>query len=481
MSHFQLRTEPDFMKRKTVSLCVIARDEEATIGMAIKSVLALVDEVIVVDTGSRDNTRIIAEGYGARVVDVAWEDDFSAVRNIGLSEAGCDWVLILDADEYLQPVRPVEFQRLLHDPQAAGYRLRIVSAEATDLESQENRVRLFRNVPEVRYQYPINERIMPALGEWALRHDLAVPDVELSVMHEPRDSECRARKRERNLRILRKAVVTYPEEPYFPYQLACEALATLDGEVLPVSGISGALNHLHAAWQKSRGFDLERQRRLPWLADLGAKVISTLLALDRIDDARTVSEQLLEVFPDHPQALLQAVAVTCRTLELADEQWAAASASGQVAQAREHLEKVLGGHTSNYGGAVDARVRDLYPLRYLGELALLEGRVSEAVGLFEQALSLDPAYSFGWMGMAECSRFAGDRKRALKLYLRTVTENANNHRAWIRGCDLMREMGFKDNAASWWRKVAENFPEHPDVAAANKMVDTGQPGPYSYV
>ena len=108
------------MKRKTVSLCVIARDEEATIGMAIKSVLALVDEVIVVDTGSRDNTRIIAEGYGARVVDVPWEDDFSAVRNTALSEASCDWVLVLDADEYLQPVRPVEFQRLLHDPAAAG-------------------------------------------------------------------------------------------------------------------------------------------------------------------------------------------------------------------------------------------------------------------------------------------------------------------------------------------------------------------------
>jgi glycosyltransferase involved in cell wall biosynthesis len=68
------------MKRQTVSLCIIARDEEATIGMAIKSVLALVHEIVVVDTGSHDNTRIIAEGYGARVVDVAWEDDFSALQ-----------------------------------------------------------------------------------------------------------------------------------------------------------------------------------------------------------------------------------------------------------------------------------------------------------------------------------------------------------------------------------------------------------------
>ena len=86
------------MKRNTVSLCLIARDEEATIGMAIKSVLALVDEVIVVDTGSRDNTRIIAEGYGAKVFDVPWADDFSAARNAALDQASGKWILVLDGD-----------------------------------------------------------------------------------------------------------------------------------------------------------------------------------------------------------------------------------------------------------------------------------------------------------------------------------------------------------------------------------------------
>ena len=109
---------------------------------------------------------------------------------------------------------------------------------------------------------------------------------------------------------------------------------------------------------------------------------------------------------------------------------------------------------------------NLYTLRYLGELALLEGRVSDAVGHFEQALSFDPEFSFAWLGMAECSRFAGDRKRALKLYLRTVTESQWNYRAWLRGCDLMLEMDFKDNAGSWWHRTVAAFPEHPEVMAA---------------
>lgn len=460
------------MKRKTVSLCVIARDEEATIGMAIKSVLALVDEVIVADSGSRDNTRIIAEGYGARVIDVPWEDDFSAVRNAALNEAACDWVLILDADEYLQPVRPVEFQRLLHNHSVAGYRLRVVSADLAEASDAENRVRLFRNVPDIRYQYPINERIMPALGEWAVQEGMQVLEADLAIMHEPGNRAGRVRKRERNLRILRKAVVAYPEEPYFPYQLAVEALSDLDGEVLPVAGTRGALDSLHQAWRKARSFGPERQQRLPWLADLGGRITSSLLAFDQCNDALNVVQQVQEIFPDHPQVLLQSVAVTCRMLEQPDEQWAAASASSLISKARSDLNRILNGDTDLYGSAVDRRLQDLYPLRYLGELALMEGRVTEAVGLFEQALSLDPEYSFGWLGMAECSRYAGDRKRALKLYLRTITENAANHRAWIRGSELMREMGFGDNADSWWRKVVELFPEHPLVAASYKIPDT---------
>jgi len=458
------------MKRKTVSLCVIARDEEASIGMTIKSVLALVDEVIVVDTGSRDNTRIIAEGYGARVIDVAWEDDFSAVRNMALNEATCDWVLVLDADEYLQPVRPVEFQRLLHDPAAAGYRLRMISTDLAEVQSQENRVRLFRNSPEVRYQYPIHERIMPALGEWAARQGLFVIESQLAIMHEPRDGANRTEKRQRNQRILGKAVLAYPDEPYFPYQLACGTLVSLDGEVLPVAGTGKALVLLQTAWDKVHSRIRRGQQNLPWLPDLGSHLVSTLLALDRVDEAREISRQLGEAYPDHSLTLLTSVMASCRYLEGPSFARDAASKDKLIEQTRGNLEQLIAGPTGGDGAGVDSRLRDLYPLRFMGELALMQGHVTEAVGYYERALNLDPEYSHAWLGMAECSRTAGDCQRALKLYLRTVTLNADNHRAWIRGCELMREMGFMDNAASWWQGVAERFPEHPQVTASSRPV-----------
>ena len=468
------------MKRQTVSLCLIARDEEARIGTALKSVLALVDEVVVVDTGSRDNTRIIAEGYGSRVVDLPWSDDFAAARNAALAEAGSDWVLILDADEYLQPVRPVEFQRLLHDPSAAGYRLRVVSPREENGPEGRTQARLFRNVPQVRYEFPIHEQVAPSLEAWARAAGLHVFDTPLAVVHEGNDAERRTRSRERALRILRKAVAAHPGEAYFPYRLGCEGMVRLDDEVLPVAGLAEALDHLQTAWRRLDGRRDDDLRHLTWAPDLGVRIASGLLAQDRTDEAAAVAERVRAAFPEHPAVLLQAAAAATRLLQEQGERLRADAARRRLEAARAVLEGLLRAPRHASAAGVDRRVRDLYPLRYLGELALLEGRVSEAVAHFEQALELDPAYSFAWLGMAECSRFAGDRKRAMKLYLRTVTESEWNHRAWFRGCDLMVEMGFHDNAASWRRSVVDRFPEHPQARAeraADLAAGSGVPLP----
>lgn len=453
------------MKRQTVSLCVIARNEEATIGMAIKSVLAVVDEVIVVDTGSSDNTRIIAEGYGARVIDLTWSDDFSAARNVALDEASCDWVMILDADEFLQPVRPVEFQRMLHDPLVAGYRLALGAGNEPDPHRPLS-VRLFRNSPQVRYQYPIFEQIETSLTRWAETQGLVVVDSGLVVLAEKDSDDRRSRQRERNLRILRKALIGYPSEPYFPYRLACESVTSLDGEVLPVAGLNRSLGYLNQSWRLVSRLPAREKKSLSWLPDLGVKVGSGLLTLGRINEAWPVIRQVASLFPDHPEVKLQEAVVELRALEKLTHEDPTETRAERVTRLENTLQALADSQDEGSLPREQKRTLSLYPLRYLGELALLEGRVSKAVGHFEQALSLDPEYSFGWLGMAECSRFAGDRKRALKLYLRTVTESQWNHRAWLRGCDLMLEMEFQDNAASWWRRVATQFPEHPEVLAA---------------
>ncbi len=92
--------DPDW-RPMTVSLCMIARDEEASIPKAFESVQKIADEIIVVDTGSTDRTKEIVKRYGGRIIDMEWRDDFSAARNRALQEATGDYILCMDADEYI--------------------------------------------------------------------------------------------------------------------------------------------------------------------------------------------------------------------------------------------------------------------------------------------------------------------------------------------------------------------------------------------
>ena len=80
---------------------MIVKNEEKNIIRALQGVKPLVDEMIVVDTGSTDRTKKIAKVFGAKVYDFQWTDSFSDARNFSLSKATGDWILVLDADEVI--------------------------------------------------------------------------------------------------------------------------------------------------------------------------------------------------------------------------------------------------------------------------------------------------------------------------------------------------------------------------------------------
>ena len=88
----------------TLSVCMIAKNEEKYIASCLTSITPIADEIIVVDTGSTDRTKDIAKVFGAKVYDLPWTDDFSAARNHSLSYAKGQWVLVHDADEVISPL-----------------------------------------------------------------------------------------------------------------------------------------------------------------------------------------------------------------------------------------------------------------------------------------------------------------------------------------------------------------------------------------
>ena len=99
-----------------LSLSMIVRNEEARLAACLASVRGFVDEMVVVDTGSDDNTIAIAEASGARVEQIPWPGDFAPARNTALEMLNGDWVLVLDADEQLRSEAIPELQRLMGDP-----------------------------------------------------------------------------------------------------------------------------------------------------------------------------------------------------------------------------------------------------------------------------------------------------------------------------------------------------------------------------
>jgi glycosyltransferase involved in cell wall biosynthesis len=170
--------------QRTVSLCMITKNEEANLARCLLSAEGVVDEIIVVDTGSTDCTREIAEAFGAQVEGYVWTEDFAAARNVSLAKASGDWILVLDADEVLSPRDHPELRRLISEPDSGSVAYRFTTRNYTGnlnlvgwipndgTYSEEEaghgwvaspKVRLFPNDPGIRFEYPIHEVVEPSL------------------------------------------------------------------------------------------------------------------------------------------------------------------------------------------------------------------------------------------------------------------------------------------------------------------------------
>lgn len=87
-----------------ISVCIIARNEERHIEECLKALKPYHCEIVLVDTGSTDNTLTLAAGYTDQIYHFDWCDDFSAAKNYAVSKASNDWILSIDCDEYLESI-----------------------------------------------------------------------------------------------------------------------------------------------------------------------------------------------------------------------------------------------------------------------------------------------------------------------------------------------------------------------------------------
>lgn len=201
-----------------ISLCMITKDEEKSLPSCLQSVKNHVDEMIIVDTGSTDNTCHIALEYGTKIFHLKWKDDFSEARNFALEKAKGDWILFLDADEVLENgelLRPL-VEKADHDLTGFLFHILNYSDEKLTQIERSHSLRLFRNTPDLRFFGAIHEQLpvqdkMVAMTDLVIHHYGYLPSITKAK-----------EKSKRNLNILEKEMRRDPNNPFLYYNLGME-------------------------------------------------------------------------------------------------------------------------------------------------------------------------------------------------------------------------------------------------------------------
>jgi tetratricopeptide (TPR) repeat protein len=164
----------------SVTAALIVRNEAGFIADCLSSLAGRVNEIVLVDTGSRDETIEIARRFPVKLHHFSWCDDFAAARNFALQQATCDWILHIDADERLEIPSRDEYARLLSDRGKVGWALKFHWRVGWTPFSE---LRLFRNDPRIRFSGVIHENIWPAVEAVMAADGLDVGTCDLRMHH----------------------------------------------------------------------------------------------------------------------------------------------------------------------------------------------------------------------------------------------------------------------------------------------------------
>ncbi|HZP43187.1 MAG TPA: glycosyltransferase [Candidatus Binatia bacterium] len=212
-------SRPSRPARPSIALCMIARDAAPDVGRALASAAGAVDEMVVVDTGSTDDTPAIARAHGATVVHAPWTDDFAAARNVALARARAAWVLSLDADEALPAATAAALGDVVAAVRTPGLRLPVYNLAADGCPSSVHlALRLFARRPGHRFVGRVHERptVAPAAA------------VGLPIVHHGYADPAALRAKLARNRALLEAMLAERDDPETRYFLAASCLGLDD-------------------------------------------------------------------------------------------------------------------------------------------------------------------------------------------------------------------------------------------------------------
>ena len=316
-----------------ISLCMIVKNEEDWVVGAVESVRSIVDEVIIVDTGSTDSTLSRVQALGAKILKAQWKDSFAQARNVSLAEAKQDWILVLDADERVAPRDLAYIKDAAASGSADGYHLvqrnyvfgnQIFGWAPNSSDYEEGSrysgyvdnplIRLFRNAPEMRFLGAVHEIIDPN----RLPPTLKFASIPAVIHHygKVRGEERVAAKQRFYLALGLKKVEEEPAnaKAYFDLGIQYQELdrhaeacacfdQTFEMSRLPVALLYWAISEKRLRHYESAAGLLNRARRLGLeTLDVHLELGNVHLAQNEFEKARTEYARCLEMNPVNPIA-----------------------------------------------------------------------------------------------------------------------------------------------------------------------------------
>lgn len=428
------RYRPEGTRRRAarVSLCMIVKNEEKHLEACLRSVAGLVDEMVIVDTGSSDRTRQIAAGFGAKVIDFTWQDSFAAARNESLKHASGNWILWLDADERLDDVNRQRLSLLLDrlGRENVGYLMRQQSPLEVGPEAAAavDQVRLFPNHEGLRWHYRVHEQILPSLRQ----HGAEVRPTDIVIDHvgfaEP---TLQGHKVERNLRLLHLELEEHPDDSFVLFNLGAVALTQ--------GRHADALTYLEQSLQHTQPQDSVTPK-------LHALLVRCHRELGHKDEALALCQRGQQQDGANPELLF----------------WEAIlrQERGELAQAEQCLKRLVGLPRSHSFMGLDTGLVGYRGRHFLAEILARQGKSQEAEAEWRAVVAEAPTFVPAWRKLAEQwlnEKRWTDLEQAIRQMHRDPDAALDATLLWCRA--LLARKDFA-NARRLVEKVVAANPQH---------------------
>ncbi|MEZ5966920.1 MAG: glycosyltransferase [Planctomycetota bacterium] len=424
-------------RQPRLSLVMMVKDEAQTLARCLRSVRDRVDEIIVVDTGSSDDTVAIAESFGAQVLESPWADDFSAPRNVGMSAATGDWILVLDADEALAPDQGDRLRELLRDGQVAGYQLVLQNEYGDGTKTMGVAIlRLFRNLPGIHYQNRIHEQVLPSLLAVAGPMGMRLAMSDLVVLHDGYVEE-RMRQRgknERNDRLFKLQLQDAPDDVYSLYKYG-DALRRMPGRRDEARVV------LERAWDALRRQPQHLPGQLPYAGEIAALLALELGCQGDFTRARATVAQAFRDYMPTPNLHYIAAGI--------------ANHEGRHEEAIAHYRACFG-----YAGRVlvvpvQEGLTSYVSLTGMAQAYLRLGDHARARELLEAARAAHPDYEVTALALSSLYVQSDEPGLALQVLTKHLERNPDSAGACQQAAVILSRLGCVDQARALGQRAVK--------------------------